>query len=128
MFGGGYDGDLNSKVDSLSLRSPLRKLFVESASESASESDELERIPTDTYCEWSGAAAGGAKAVEASPEICKKSNSTGFSKLWRFRDLVHRSNNDGKERGLAYGTGAVWFKPLHMCFFIFLTSVIVCSS
>ena len=97
LFGGGYDGDLNSKVDSLSLRSPLRKLFVESASESASESDELERIPTDTYCEWSGAAAGGAKAVDASPEICKKSNSTGFSKLWRFRDLVHRSNSDGKD-------------------------------
>ncbi|KAM3706380.1 hypothetical protein ACJW31_03G148600 [Castanea mollissima] len=97
LFSGGYDGDLKSGVDSLSLRSPLRKLFVESASESASESDELEGVPAETYCEWSGAASGGAKAVETSPELCKKSNSTGFSKLWRFRDLVHRSNSDGKD-------------------------------
>ncbi|KAL0016782.1 hypothetical protein SO802_003851 [Lithocarpus litseifolius] len=40
-------------------------------------------------------------SLKASPEFCKKSNSTGFSKVWRFRDLVHRSNSDGKERGLA---------------------------
>ena len=39
--------------------------------------------------------------LEASPELWKKSNSTGFSKLWRFGELVHRSNSDGKERGLA---------------------------
>lgn len=100
LFGGGYDGDLKSKVDSLSLRPPLRKLFVEErdgSSESASESDELESVPAETYCEWSGAASGRGKAVEASPELCKKSNSTGFSKLWRFRDLVHRSNSDGKD-------------------------------
>nr|XP_023911396.1 uncharacterized protein LOC112023011 [Quercus suber] len=100
LFSGGYDGDLKSKVDSLSLRPPLRKLFVEErdgSSESASESDELEGVPAETYCEWSGAAAVGGKAVEASPELCKKSNSTGFSKLWRFRDLVHRSNSDGKD-------------------------------
>ncbi|KAF3964065.1 hypothetical protein CMV_011608 [Castanea mollissima] len=81
LFGGGYDEDLKSRVDSLSLQSPLRKLFVESASESASESDELEGVPAETYCEWSGAASGGANAVEASPKLCKKSNSTGFSKL-----------------------------------------------
>nr|XP_023874321.1 uncharacterized protein LOC111986871 [Quercus suber] len=37
----------------------------------------------------------------SSVELCKKSNSIGFSKLWRFRDLVHQSNNDGKERVLA---------------------------
>ena len=55
----------------------------------------------------------------ASMELFKKSNSTGFLKLWRFRDLVHRSNNDGKERGLAYGTGAVWFKPLHVFIYFF---------
>ena len=39
--------------------------------------------------------------LEASPELWKKSNSTGFSKLWRFEELVQRSNSDGKERGLA---------------------------
>ena len=39
--------------------------------------------------------------LEASPELWKNSNSTGFLKLWRFKELVHRSNSDGKERGLA---------------------------
>ena len=48
LFGGGYDGDLKSRVDSLSLRSPLRKLFVESVSES----DKLEGVPAETHCEW----------------------------------------------------------------------------
>ena len=48
-------------------------------SSSASESDELEVLP----------------------ELWKKSNSTGFLKLWRFEELVQRSNSDGKERGLA---------------------------
>lgn len=28
---------------------------------------------------------------------CKKSNSTGFSKLWRFRDFMNRSNSDGRD-------------------------------
>ena len=44
LFGGGYDGDLKSRVDSLSLWSPLRKLFVESALES----DELEGVLAET--------------------------------------------------------------------------------
>ena len=82
LFGGDYDGDLRSKVDSLSLRPPLRKLFVEDR---------------DGY----SSSAWNRTSLKASPELCKKSNSTGFSKLWRFRDLVHRSNSDGKERGLA---------------------------
>ncbi|XP_060186088.1 uncharacterized protein LOC132615501 [Lycium barbarum] len=37
------------------------------------------------YCEWS------KKATN------KKSNSTGFSKLWRFRDFINRSNSDGRD-------------------------------
>ena len=44
LFDTSYDGDLKSKVDSLSLQSPLRKLFVELASES----DGLEGVPTET--------------------------------------------------------------------------------
>ncbi|EEF37013.1 conserved hypothetical protein [Ricinus communis] len=64
---------------SSSARSPLKKLFVEAEE------------PEGPYCEWAG------KAVEASPEVCKKSNSTGFSKLRRFRELVLRSNSDGKD-------------------------------
>ncbi|XP_047309732.1 uncharacterized protein LOC124913167 [Impatiens glandulifera] len=37
------------------------------------------------------------KAVEASPQICKKSNSTGFCKLWRVQELIKRSNSDGRD-------------------------------
>ena len=89
------DGDDGAEVSS--LRSPLKKLFVEerdppsSSSSSSSDADELESLPPGSYCEWSG------KAVEASPELSKKSNSTGFSKFWRFRDLVVRSSSDGQD-------------------------------
>ncbi|XAR65068.1 hypothetical protein NMG60_11009034 [Bertholletia excelsa] len=58
--------------DDLPLRPAVNKVFVEAEGSSG-------------------------KAVEASPEICKKSNSTGFSKLWRFRDLLSRSNSDGRD-------------------------------
>ncbi|KAL3501183.1 hypothetical protein ACH5RR_035632 [Cinchona calisaya] len=43
------------------------------------------------YCEWS------KKVVEAAPAGCKKSNSTGFCKIWRFKDFMHRSNSDGRD-------------------------------
>ncbi|KAJ8773805.1 hypothetical protein K2173_008268 [Erythroxylum novogranatense] len=74
------------------LRPPFKKVFVEkreraSSSSSSSGTDD----PEGPYCEWKG------KAIEASREACKKSNSTGFSKLWRFRDLGLRSNSDGKD-------------------------------
>ncbi|KAL5552884.1 hypothetical protein UlMin_040285 [Ulmus minor] len=94
LFADAYDGDTSRDGEASSLRPPLRKLFVQErdpSSSSSSESDELEAIPEGTYCEWAG------KAADASPELGKKSNSTGFSKLWRFRDLVHRSNSDGKD-------------------------------
>ncbi|KAL2499710.1 Protein of unknown function (DUF1645) [Abeliophyllum distichum] len=35
--------------------------------------------------------------VEASPEVCTKSNLTGFSKIWRFKDSMGRSNSDGRD-------------------------------
>ncbi|KAI6686568.1 hypothetical protein NL676_032481 [Syzygium grande] len=50
--------------------------------------------PRGTYCEWT------ARIVEEtppSPGSCRKSNSTGSSKLWRFRDLLPRSNSDGRD-------------------------------
>ncbi|XP_010415720.1 PREDICTED: uncharacterized protein LOC104701680 [Camelina sativa] len=71
------------------LRSPLKKLFVE-ATTTAEDEDEEE--PMGPYCSWKG-----RTVVEASPETCRKSNSTGFSKLWRFKDLVLRSNSDGRD-------------------------------
>ncbi|CAA7014343.1 unnamed protein product [Microthlaspi erraticum] len=71
-----------------SLRSPIKKLFVES--QTAEEEEETE--PMGPYCSWSG-----RTVEEATPDTCRKSNSTGFSKLWRFKDLVLRSNSDGKD-------------------------------
>ncbi|CAN1310947.1 hypothetical protein LINPERPRIM_LOCUS28252 [Linum perenne] len=57
--------------------------------------------PEGPYCEWraaDAAAAASAVVVDASPDLCKKSNSTGFCKLRRFRELVLRSNSDGKDK------------------------------
>ncbi|XP_043725470.1 uncharacterized protein LOC122672027 [Telopea speciosissima] len=86
------------------LRLPLGKLMLEErdndndndnhpSSSSSSEADELEGIPAGTYCVWN------PKSVEASPDRCKKSNSTGSgsSKRWKFRDFLPRSNSDGKD-------------------------------
>lgn len=77
------------------LRFPLKKLFMEerdATSSSSSDADELEGIPEGTYCVWR------PKQVPPSPERCKKSSSTGSaSKRWRFRDLLRRSNSDGKD-------------------------------
>lgn len=94
LFADAYDGDSSrqKEASSSSLRPPLKKFFFEerdAPSSSASESDELEAVPEGTYCEWS---------KEVSPELRNnKSNSTGSSKLWRIRDLVPRSNSDGKD-------------------------------
>ncbi|KAL6187491.1 hypothetical protein ACLB2K_038889 [Fragaria x ananassa] len=96
LFADAYDGDSSRRDDaSPSLRPPLKKLFFEdrdAPSSSASESDELEAVPEESYCEWS------KNAKEVSQELRNnKSNSTGSSKLWRIRDLVPRSNSDGKD-------------------------------
>lgn len=84
------NGEGEGKDDSKqkqSLRPPLRKLFVEERSELEEEE------PVGPFCEWSSR---NKTVKEATPEPCKKSNSTGFSKLWRFRELL-RSNSDGKD-------------------------------
>ncbi|XWS63661.1 hypothetical protein CRYUN_Cryun06bG0120300 [Craigia yunnanensis] len=82
---------LKSEDGDVSLRPPLRKLFVEDSSDTmSSSSSEL----SGPYCEWM---RGGRTVEETSPGTCKKSNSTGFCRLWRFRDLMLRSNSDGKD-------------------------------
>ncbi|KAG9149636.1 hypothetical protein Leryth_022925 [Lithospermum erythrorhizon] len=78
------------------MKVPLRKLFTEDeeapSSSSSSEVDEMEAIPPGTYCVWK------PKVVEASHSTCKKSKSTGFgSKRWKLRDLLRRSNSEGKD-------------------------------
>ncbi|KAL3339256.1 hypothetical protein AABB24_028078, partial [Solanum stoloniferum] len=48
------------------------------------------------YCEWSKKATNINNSAD-NKSTCKKSNSTGFSKLWRFRDFMNRSNSDGRD-------------------------------
>ncbi|KAL6006987.1 hypothetical protein ACLOJK_032483 [Asimina triloba] len=84
--------------ESRSIRLPLGKLMIEDReppSSSSSEADELEGIPDGTYCVWRPRAPG--TAASETPSYRKKSNSTGSSKRWRLRNLLHRSNSDGKD-------------------------------
>ncbi|KAF3524703.1 hypothetical protein F2Q69_00051303 [Brassica cretica] len=87
-----FNRNLLFEPEERSLRSPLKKLFVESEEATTTEREE-ESEPMGPYCSWTGRTV----VEEASPETCRKSSSTGFSKLWRFRDLVSRSNSDGKD-------------------------------
>ncbi|KAM3281636.1 hypothetical protein P3S67_027282 [Capsicum chacoense] len=73
---------------------PVDKEFVETEEDNnnpptTSNNEEI----SGQYCEWS------KKATNPNPaeSSCKKSNSTGFSKLWRFRDFINRSNSDGRD-------------------------------
>ncbi|KAM7483203.1 hypothetical protein LguiB_007786 [Lonicera macranthoides] len=73
----------------------LSELFVQdrnSQSYYSSEADDLDRVQPETYCVW-------APKAEESQGRCKKSNSTGASskRSWKFRDLLPRSNSDGKQ-------------------------------
>ncbi|XP_062159114.1 uncharacterized protein LOC133866568 [Alnus glutinosa] len=100
-----YDGDSKPEEDSSSAnRPPLRNFFVEErdtpSSSTTSESDELVGAPSGPFCEWSGKA-----------ELSKKSNSTGFSKIWRFRDLVRRSNSDGRDAFVFLSHSSASAKP-----------------
>lgn len=79
------DGEVKNSSSS-SLRAPLRKLFVQ-------ERLNPEAEPAGPFCEWSS----GKIVKEVSSDSCKKSSSTGFSKLWRFRELIVRSGSDGKD-------------------------------
>lgn len=85
--------------DDTSIQVSLGKLLLEDRggddppSCSSSEIDELESVPTGTYCVWRPKASD-----QPSPNRCKKSKSTGSaSKRWKFRDLLRRSNSDGKD-------------------------------
>ncbi|CAN7122992.1 unnamed protein product [Brassica rapa subsp. narinosa] len=85
-----------------SLRSPLKKVFVEREEATTTTTTATEESePIGPYCSWSG-----RTVEEASPKTCRKSNSTGFSKLWRFRDLVLRSKSDGKDAFVFLSNGS----------------------
>ncbi|XP_031106037.1 uncharacterized protein LOC116010679 [Ipomoea triloba] len=97
----GVDQRISSTPQPVKPRLPLRKLFTEEretlSSCSSSEADELDGVPAETYCVWRPKPADD----QLSPGRCKKSNSTGSgsgsSKRWKFRDLLYRSNSDGKD-------------------------------
>ncbi|XP_057771084.1 uncharacterized protein LOC130990874 [Salvia miltiorrhiza] len=94
------DGGGDDQCES-SIQVPLSQLLLEDRGSgndnppscSSSEADELESVPAGTYCVWR------PKASDLrSPSRCKKSKSTGSaSKRWKFRDLMRRSNSDGKD-------------------------------
>ncbi|KAL5749602.1 hypothetical protein ACOSP7_024205 [Xanthoceras sorbifolium] len=97
--GGNNNNNNNSKSSKKTHRLPLRKLMISedretTTSSSSSEADDLDNLQPGTYCVW--APAKGSSA-ESSPGRCKKSNSTGSSKRWKFRDLLYRSHSDGKD-------------------------------
>ncbi|XP_039017939.1 uncharacterized protein LOC120149111 isoform X3 [Hibiscus syriacus] len=77
---------LKTEEGDVALPPQVRKVFVEDSTAATSSE------PAGPFCEWRGAKTVG----KASPDTCRKSNSTGFSKLWRFRDLKLRCNSDGK--------------------------------
>ena len=91
LFANKHGSILKSEEGDVSLRPPSRKLFVEYSPDTTSSSSS---DPLGSYCEWR---RGGRTVEETSPNTCKKSNSTGFSKLWRVRDLILRSSSDGKD-------------------------------
>lgn len=69
------------EASSSSYGPPVKNLFVVSNSR---ESDDAAEGP---YCVWKS----------PTPEMSQKSNSTGFSRLWKVRDLLSRSNSDGRD-------------------------------
>lgn len=89
-----------------SIRVPLRNLLIEGGSTTpapSSERDAVERIPSGSYCIWKPKSS----PAPETPDRCRKSNSTGSSKRWRIRDLLHRSSSDGKETLVFLSTAAI---------------------
>ncbi|XP_021727032.1 uncharacterized protein LOC110694165 [Chenopodium quinoa] len=81
-FSSEYTGDGETSSSSSSYGRPVKNVFVVSNSP---ENDDV--AEEGSYCVWKA----------PSPEMSQKSNSTGFSKLRKMRDLLHRSNSDGKD-------------------------------
>ncbi|XP_074296024.1 uncharacterized protein LOC141623769 [Silene latifolia] len=85
------NGKIKPTIPYLAEEAPaVKKVFVVSpaAGEAADEGP---------YCVWSTDRAEEAAAASSVPEMSRKSNSTGFSRLWRVKDLLVRSNSDGKD-------------------------------
>ncbi|XP_044476765.1 histone-lysine N-methyltransferase SETD1A-like [Mangifera indica] len=83
-----------------STRLSLGKLMSEeremTTSSSSSEADDLDNLQPGTYCVWKPKAR--SPHQDSPGRSCKKSNSTGSSKRWKFRDFLYRSYSDAKIR------------------------------
>lgn len=83
------------EIDRLPINPPVDHVFIESPHRSppstASGLEENDDSATGPYCVWSKESGTGTA------ELSKKSNSTGFSKLWRLKEKVGRSNSDGRD-------------------------------
>nr|GLL21349.1 uncharacterized protein LOC109150784 [Ipomoea trifida] len=75
------------------IQLPLRKLFTkEQEAQLLFSTSEPNEIPLGTYCVWRPKAS---VEKSSSPKNCKQSNSIGWSKLWKLRDLIHLNNSEG---------------------------------
>lgn len=82
------NNDYSDEKRRLPMDVPVNNVFVESPRQS----------PSSGYGSTGGVAASISKESDSGkPEINIKSNSTGFSKLWRFRNEMNRSNSDGRD-------------------------------
>ncbi|GAB2280464.1 hypothetical protein Dimus_015093 [Dionaea muscipula] len=98
------------------VRSPIMKVFIERSDLPATPTrqppvigaEDGERVVADgPYRAWSekeDADHPSRSAPPSSPDVCKKSNSTGFSRLFRFRDMLLRSYSDGKDAFVFLGS------------------------
>ncbi|KAI3696510.1 hypothetical protein L1987_79528 [Smallanthus sonchifolius] len=87
------DGEYDiEEIDRFPILPSVDKIFIESPRGfQASKHEENEDTASGPYCAWS------KDSATAAAELSKKSNSTGFSKLWRLREKVGRSNSDGRD-------------------------------
>ncbi|KAF5779756.1 hypothetical protein HanXRQr2_Chr12g0563241 [Helianthus annuus] len=80
------NGETDGSVRRLPIEVPVDKVFIESPRRSSSDNGETDGTGTGTL-----------RRLQNESEI-NKSNSTGFSKLWRFRNNeMNRSNSDGRD-------------------------------
>lgn len=90
------------EINHLPMHPPVDKVFIQSPrgfppSTSARHDEDS---ATGPYCAWSKDTASSSSSNSSSTssaEMTKKSNSTGFSKLWRLKEKVGRSNSDGRD-------------------------------
>lgn len=80
----------------LKKRAPVNKVFIETDNSNNPPITTSDEEISGPYCEWSKKTTNINNSAE-NKSTCKKSNSTGFSKLWRFRDFMNRSNSDGRD-------------------------------